>query len=271
MKKILIILAASALVLLSACNAGQTVSIPDNTGVAVNTEGSVLSVMDQAQKLYASGDYEGSADLIRQAADLGDPAAQCAMGDCYNYGMGVDRDEKKAVEYYLKSANQGYVPAQAMIGCAYLIGMDVGIDPETVLNKYLLPAAEKGEPVGQYYAGYCYDNGTIVEKDAKKAVEYYRLSAAQGFPEAQNRLGECYQSGIGVDVNTEEAVKWYLMSAEQGFPDALFNLGDCYFEGKGTTKDLNMAAELYRKALDSGYEPDETDKEHMTAVGLSAT
>jgi TPR repeat protein len=47
----------------------------------------------------------------------------------------------------------------------------------------------------------------------------------------------------------------------------LFGLGDCCYEGNGTEKDLDQAAEWYRKALEAGYEPDETDRAHLKARG----
>ena len=53
---------------------------------------------------------------------------------------------------------------------------------------------------------------------------------------------------------------------EQGVPDAMFGLGECCYEGKGLEKDPDKAAEWYRKALDAGYEPDETDQEHLKAL-----
>ena len=55
-------------------------------------------------------------------------------------------------------------------------------------------------------------------------------------------------------------------SAEQGFPVAMFAVGDCYYLGNGADQDLEEAASWYQQALDAGYEPDETDHEHLVAV-----
>ena len=40
--------------------------------------------------------------------------------------------------------------------------------------------------------------GIVVEKDVKKAVEYFKLSAMQGYGFAQNDLGLLYERGEGV-------------------------------------------------------------------------
>ncbi|MBR3174862.1 MAG: sel1 repeat family protein, partial [Oscillospiraceae bacterium] len=60
-------------------------------------------------------------------------------------------------------------------------------------------------------------------------------------------------------------------AAEQEEPSGMFLVGDCYYLGHGTEKDTEKAAEWYRKALDAGYEPDETDMMHIKeALGEKA-
>ena len=46
----------------------------------------------------------------------------------------------------------------------------------------------------------------------------------------------------------------------------MFAVGDCYYLGTGVEKDLEAAKEWYRKSLDAGYEPDETDRQHIADV-----
>ena len=63
-----------------------------------------------------------------------------------------------------------------------------------------------------------------------------------------------------------EAFRLYQLAADQAFPVAMFAVGDCYYLGTGAEKDLGAAAEWYQKALDAGYEPDETDQAHLKEV-----
>ncbi|KAF0538246.1 calmodulin-dependent protein kinase [Gigaspora margarita] len=64
-------------------------------------------------------------------------------GRNYQYGIGVEKDEKKAFEHYMKSAKMEYIAA---------------------IND----------------VGYCYENGIGVEKDENKAFIYYQKSADMG-------------------------------------------------------------------------------------------
>jgi len=57
---------------------------------------------------------------------------------CYDNGIGVEKDEQKAVEWYQKAAEQGHAKAQNSLGWCYANG--TGIDKNgqmavTVCNK----------------------------------------------------------------------------------------------------------------------------------------
>jgi TPR repeat protein len=46
------------------------------------------------------------------AADQGYPLAQQLLGQLYENGIGVEKDEKEAVKWYRKAANQGLAVSQ---------------------------------------------------------------------------------------------------------------------------------------------------------------
>ena len=94
-------------------------------------------------------------------------------------GIGVAKDEKKAFEWFTKSAEQG--------------GAYDRID-----------------------LGECYEKGKGVAKDEKKAVEWYIKSAEQGNAYGQTKLGRCHMRGIGVPKDEKKAVEWFTKAAEQG-------------------------------------------------------
>ena len=56
-----------------------------------------------------------------------------------------------------------------------------------------------------------------MEKDEQKAAE-------QGDAMAQFNLGQCYTNGTGVEKDEQKAVEWYKKAAEQGHAGAQFNL-----------------------------------------------
>ena len=132
--------------------------------------------------------------------------------------------------------------------------------------EYYQLAADQGNADAQNNLGYSYSSGEGVEQDYEKAVEYYQLAADQGNADAQYNLGYSYYFGEGVEQDYEKAVEYYQLTADQEVPAAMFALGDCYYLGNGVDQDLKKAEEWYQKALDAGYEPDETDQEHLIDV-----
>ena len=109
--------------------------------------------------------------------------------------------------------------------------------------------AEQGHAL--YCLGVCYDNGIAVEKDFKKAREYYRLSAQQGFAPAQNDYGiSCVSEGY---LNTAEAEKWVRKSAEQGYAPAQFHLAFFYANGVGVKADMHEFLHWIEKAVEQDY------------------
>lgn len=59
-----------------------------------------------------------------------------------------------------------------------------------------------------------------VEKDEKKAVEYYERAAAQNHVQAIFLLGGCYQDGRGVQQDYFKALLCYLKAMKLDYSDA---------------------------------------------------
>ena len=67
-------------------------------------------------------------DQLLQLAGKGDPVAQNTLGLRYATGEGITLDEREAVRWFIKSAEQGYVPAQSKLGSIYYSGRGVPQD-----------------------------------------------------------------------------------------------------------------------------------------------
>jgi TPR repeat protein/pSer/pThr/pTyr-binding forkhead associated (FHA) protein len=179
------------------------------------------------------------------------PEAENRLGVRYEKGDGVDKDEKEAVKWYRKAADQGFALAQYNLAGCYFGGTGVDKD-ESESVKWLKKAADQGFALAQYnLAGY-YFGGTGVDKDESESVKWLKKAADQGLAEAENRLGQCYTNGEGVDKDEKEAVKWYQKAAEQGFAAAQYNLASCYFGGTGVDKDGSESVKWFKKAADQG-------------------
>ena len=186
-----------------------------------------------------------------KAADQGDATAQNNLGWCYVNGSGVVKDEKEAVKWYTKSAEKGEEVGQRLLGWCYENGIGVAKDEREAV-KWYVKSGYQGDATAQNNLGWCYANGSGVEKDYKKAIEWFHKGAEQGDGSATGSVGWCYETGNGVAKDEKEAVKWYGKAAEKGNGWSQNKLGNCYVNGIGVEKDYKKAFEWYRKGAEQG-------------------
>ena len=77
-------------------------------------------------------------------------------------------------------------------------------------------AAEQGLAPAQYNLGVKYHNGDGVPQDFAEAVAWYRRAAEQGHASAQRNLGLMYPNGEGVPEDYVQGYAWANLAAAQG-------------------------------------------------------
>ncbi|MBV1931469.1 MAG: sel1 repeat family protein [Porticoccaceae bacterium] len=87
--------------------------------------------------------------LISVAASGGDAVAQYNMGVMHEVGQGVAKDAEKAVEWYRKSAEQGYENAQYNLGVMLLHGIGVEKNRDAAIDWFKKAAAQLNMPAIQ--------------------------------------------------------------------------------------------------------------------------
>ena len=93
-------------------------------------------------------------------ANGGDPDSQYSLGVLYKTGTYFPKDDKEAVKWFRKAAEQGHLEAQ-------------------------------------FNLGFMYETGDFTLKDDKKSFKWYRKAAEQGLDYAQHKLGDMYSKGKG--------------------------------------------------------------------------
>ncbi|CAI2187412.1 7131_t:CDS:1 [Funneliformis geosporum] len=143
------------------------------------------------------------------------PFAIYKLGEYYEFGYVIEKDEVKAFEYYKESANLGYINAKLMLGYCYVNGIgteinkekglelyDVMIDDLDEVNYWFARAAGDDNKEALYKLGEFYEMGyDEVSRSVVRALEFYKKSANQGFINAQIKVEYYYDHGIFVDVD----------------------------------------------------------------------
>ena len=139
---------------------------------------------------------------------------------CYRLGIGVKSNMQKAFEL----AEEGY-----KLGCSH----------------------------AALYLGLLYEKGSlcpIIEKDEKKAFEFYEYAAVKRNVHGKNNVAWCYEKGIGVQKDENKAFTMYNELTRNGIRcdgtlTATFNLAYCYDNGIGISIDKDHANDLYTNAI----------------------
>jgi len=203
-----------------------------------------------------------------KAAEQGEAVGQRLLGWCYANGAGIAKDEKEAVKWYAKSSEQGDADGQRLLGWCYANGNGVPKDEKEAV-KWYTKAAEQGEAVGQRLHGWCCENGTGVPKDEKEAVKWNTKAAEQGDADGQRLLGWCYENGKGVAKDEKEALRWYLKAAEGKQAWSMGQLARMYEEGRGTDKNPTEAFRWWNRQAEAGdfWAPENVARCHANGIG----
>lgn len=145
---------------------------------SINNEGSLIKIPTEET---SSGDIDNSSIDNSEAEEL------INTGDCYEKGLGVEKDLETAFYYYQKAAEMGDPSALNKLGNMYAQGKGCIKDMSKAASCYL-SAAEKGNKYAQHNIAFCYWDGVGVQKDRETAIMWMRRSAEQGYEQAQKAL-----------------------------------------------------------------------------------
>ena len=205
--------------------------------------------VDLAYGAYQVGLYRTARDIAAARAEKGDVKAMALLGELYANanGMGIKRDDAKAVEWYSRAADRG--DREAMFALAMLkIAGRGGPADRNEAAKLLASSAKLGKAAAAYNLGLLYLEGQTFPQDLKRAAELFRQAANAGNAEAQYALATFYKEGRGVEKDLTEAAKLLRAAAIADNVDAEVEYAIALYNGTGTPKDVPTAVALLNRA-----------------------
>jgi TPR repeat protein len=126
-------------------------------------------------------------------------------------------------------------------------------DEPYLANRLWALLANQGDRDAAFRLGLYYDVGAGEERDAQRAVYWYRQAAEAGEIHAQHNLGVAYAKGDGIAMDINQAIKWWTLAARRGNADSQYNLGILYAAGEyGIKQDIDQAKHWWRRAAMHG-------------------
>ncbi|KAG4305296.1 hypothetical protein PORY_001466 [Pneumocystis oryctolagi] len=221
-------------------------------------------------------DHKQAYMLYHSASKYKHPQSIYRTGVCLEIGMGVKKNQEKAVQYYQRAASLGNVTAMYKMGIILLNGLLRQVkNPKKAifwLNK-ASELADEENPHALHELAILYekDNEGIVIRDEKYSLELYTRAAHLMYSPSQVRLAYAYEHGIlGCEIDPKKSITWYSRAAEKGNPDAELGLSGWYLTGaEGVLEQSDREAYLWaRKAAEKGLTKAEYVIGYYLEVGI---
>ncbi|WP_286236995.1 tetratricopeptide repeat protein [Neptuniibacter halophilus] len=198
--------------------------------LSVSATNLMAANLGKGSAAFDKQDYATAFKELNPLAKEGDPDALNLVGQMYENGWGVDKDEEKAVRFYNRGASMGHLGSVNSLR----VYKDKGyrVELETVR-----PAAESGDAQAQNRLGEMAEFGYGMQRDPNQAFQWYQKAAEQGYVAAEHNIGRCYNFGTGVAQDFSAAEEWYRKAAKKGHTDAMFFLGTLYSNNHGSQQD----------------------------------
>jgi TPR repeat protein len=147
-------------------------------------------------------------DYFRRSAEQGYAPAQVVLGYFYDVGQFVAEEPGQALYWYKKAAAQDDALAQWLAGELTLSGRAVPVDL-TEASVWLQKSAAQGNPFAAYLLG----RVSLERQDYSSAASKFREAAMKGILQAQRQFALLLKDGHGVRRDRSEAYTWLLVSA----------------------------------------------------------
>ncbi|KAI8055050.1 hypothetical protein BDF22DRAFT_675091 [Syncephalis plumigaleata] len=162
-------------------------------------------------------------------------------------------DVQRALSLWENVGAAGHPTGYTEIGKVYLMSRGGVAQDLTKAYEYLEKAAMAKDAEAQYILGVMLTQGQgpTGKPEKTQAFSWFEKSASQGMPTALYNTGHCYFMGDGVEKDERRAVEYWIMASERNVPPAMINLGKFYAYGRGgLAKDMDKARALWSRLAD---------------------
>lgn len=222
-----------------------------NMGLCYRTGNGVTADSLRAIQLYQSSIKKGNMALFNQNVELakeGNIFSNMLVANCYQNGIGVQKNAADAIPYLTRAAELNCLPAQRDLALLLLNGKKAD-----EAAKWFKKGADNNDLTCTFYYGKLLHEGLGIKQDMKEGANYLLKAADSGFPQAMFYVGDCYMKGEGLTKNAEQALKWYKLAAGKGVHNAQWALAECFRQGIGTPINYERALYWYAHSLPKGH------------------
>ncbi len=133
------------------------------------TAGPAVAELEKARDLMDAKAYEEAMAELLPAARSGNAEAEELIGVMYALGLGVERDDVRAFEWYLRASLKGHAGAQSGIGWYYEVGRGLPAPDLVRAYTWYVLSAIGGDPDAAI------SQEEVVKKMTREEIEYAHI------------------------------------------------------------------------------------------------
>ena len=208
----------------------------DHAGEAANRIGLIY---------HGQKNYVKQVEWYKKSAEEGYDWGMSNLGMCYRDGAGVQEDQEQAIAWFKKACE---LHGEAAGDAANGIGLIYNKQGNHVKKlEWYKKSAEEGYDWGMYNVACCYRDGEGVQEDREQAIAWFKKAYelhGDAAGDAANQIGLIYNK----QGNDAKEFEWMRNGAEEGFDWCMRNLGMCYQCGRGTRQDYEKSKRMVSKS-----------------------
>jgi TPR repeat protein len=194
---------------------------------------------------FAEKDYPTAFANFTKGAAQSMAKSTYYLGKLYHKGLGVQRDDNKALELWKKAQTLGYAAAGNAITMLYFQGQDSVKDRQKAQQRLDKIANLSLQNTLEVAAWFFY--GRDFDINYEQALVYFERAAEQDSGTAINHLGEMYRFGWGVEIDYAKAMQWYIKGVEINHVLSVHNIAEMYYQGTGAAKNNMVAFDWFKR------------------------
>jgi TPR repeat protein len=208
---------------------------------------------------------------FQEGAERGNPDSMRSLAGAYAIGIGIEKDESKALALIQKASAADDANSVYMMAALHLNGrLGLAKSPDEAMNLVKKHADSGMYPPAQMLIALIIAQReqkitSEVKTYADPAIEALERLARQNSAEARYILANCYRIGLGVTRDLAKMFELYRKAADHNLVAAIAQAGVALASGNGTEKNITEGKKLLERASAMGS--DEADKALATLWG----
>mgnify|MGYP001156943913 FL=1 len=189
----------------------------------------------------------------KNTASENEPQALNNLGTLYLKGLGVDKNEKQAKEYFLLAAKLGFPPAMYHVGLIFHKGLGVSADPARA-EYWFRKAAALGDVDAQFFLATILASKVDDEKKILESLEWFQLAAQNGLVTAQYNLAITRKRVNPSQMFDETSIYWLNAAAEKLHFESLKALYVFHYSDRNRNDSLSNVVSKLKRIAELGDE-----------------